>query len=1525
MSMSDCLALVAKISPQDNDSVLAALDARLSVGDDPTQAQSAAMAIVLRSLMQERNDLAKLVDGFYKPGTAKPVEQAEPPRPMEGMFTPPGEWSMEAFAGPMLSRRPESTRSVMNAVLDARNKSLKRVNPASVLESDIARAAKALELVVGEIEAGRYDQTEVPVGPMPHVLHMLGAPMQMMQMNTSIVRKVLVERHSEDFANVTPRQFVEGLYKPAMVMQAREADEYEVTTDIIAKNGNPITAVIKVNTQLMPDASGRRPKVASVKSAYARQAIGGKEPLLQRVLTGKLRYAEMERAQRAVINDWARFQPSISRGLADRKIRGELDLVKFIGDNYKAPNGDWSDAPSFSSREQTDTPAFKRWFGNSTIVWPDGQPKVMYHGTARDITVFRPKQAGAIFLTDDPAFAEGFADASANWIYENEGQGFLATEPTPEAVNHLIRKIGQYYSDPDMRDVSDMLVDEVMAWSAGTAELGGKLVDYLAEGRPQSRQLGMNIMPLYVKAERPFDYRNPAHRKKVIQHLLTGEHMVPDGSGKPTWAMEPGQPSLRTASVIDMMLSDESTAASNWTTIEDDNFQAALKELGFDSFYVQESGVRNLAVYDPAQVKSATGNSGAFDPANPDIRYSRRPQQGRFNLRNFNIGHQFVEAIQDRYNRWKQTTEDIRQQGGVVNEANDFYLAEERYWGIVGAQNEDFSEEVNQFVKDVAADKLYLEDVALYAYAQHAPERNARIASQRATMPDGGSGMMTQDALDLLDEARQAGLEPVLQKHAATLRAWIQGTRDLLFANGMIDQNEYDAWTNMFSEYVPLRGLDGAPEQRGTGQGFNIRGREGKAAMGRKSRAKQIIEQIVQDRTRALTRIGKNDVGRSFGQFVIDNPSPNLWEINAVENKPFSSVDANGNRIIEERQQIVTDDRAVTFKDGGKEVHVLVHDERLLEQLKNLNADNPSRVVGAFLFVNKILARLYTSLNPVFTAINGLRDLQAATVGVIDEIGFMAVPRLLANMPSAMVESYKAEAGRRSNDYNDFRNTGGKTGFFNFRDIDAQTAELQAMLRDAERMAIDPRKFGPMALRLIESLNSGIENGIRLASFKTARQSGRALADAARISKNITVNFNRRGTMTPTLSAYFLFFNPAVQGTTRIIQAMANPKVVATMGAAMAGVAALALRNAGMGEDDDGVAWWDKIPSEVKERNLVIVLPPGASGGDQVKGSQIGRYVKIPMPYGYNFFAVVANQAVDVWRNMADPRRGATPLDAAAKAFTAFMGAWIPVQELGRSFETPASAALAAVPDALNPLAQIAINLSSFGRPLYPDDPQSKNVPDSSKFFPGQAGSIFQQAAERMNSATGGDRYRSGLLDVTPAALETIARSYGGGPVTFTLDVVNALYLRQSIERPAVRYGALPFFKQLSGVIDAETDRMVGYQRLEQAAKIVDPMVRARREGGPEAREAMAAMREELGPMLRLADTIESTRGSLSDVRKKELKIMSSDKPEAMKYVELMAQAQKRREVLQKFNAAYDRALLQQDEAKKRKPPPAPQ
>jgi len=97
---------------------------------------------------------------------------------------------------------------------------------------------------------------------------------------------------------------------------------------------------------------------------------------------------------------------------------------------------------------------------------------------------------------------------------------------------------------------------------------------------------------------------------------------------------------------------------------------------------------------------------------------------------------------------------------------------------------------------------------------------------------------------------------------------------------------------------------------------------------------------------------------------------------------------------------------------------------------------------------------------------------------------------------------------------------------------------------------------------------------------------------AALLAKNGTTNFNRKGEWGGALNNLYLFYNAAVQGTAQLVRVLRSPAVVSAM-AGVAGIGAmLAFYGASAGgEDDDGEAYWDKIPSYVKERNMVIMLP----------------------------------------------------------------------------------------------------------------------------------------------------------------------------------------------------------------------------------------------------------------------------------------------------------------------------------------------
>ena len=223
------------------------------------------------------------------------------------------------------------------------------------------------------------------------------------------------------------------------------------------------------------------------------------------------------------------------------------------------------------------SPEFKQWFGDSKVVNKDGTPKVMYHGTARDITEFRPKQASAIFVTDNPDVAASYSQESEQWMADHADE-FLTPDQKQEVIKNtkkLLRANGY----------------RAAQINALEADQGILKTDEFREAVAAYMPSGPNVMPLYVRAEKIFDFDNPKHVQSVVEK-------IPD--------LNP----------------DDFNRTNNWTTVEDPKVQAAIKAMGFDSFYVNEHGIKNLAVYEPNQVKSATGNVGTFSRTSPNIRYS---------------------------------------------------------------------------------------------------------------------------------------------------------------------------------------------------------------------------------------------------------------------------------------------------------------------------------------------------------------------------------------------------------------------------------------------------------------------------------------------------------------------------------------------------------------------------------------------------------------------------------------------------------------------------------------------------------------------------------------------------------------------------------------------------------------------------------------------------------------------------------------------------------------------------------------
>jgi ADP-Ribosyltransferase in polyvalent proteins len=192
--------------------------------------------------------------------------------------------------------------------------------------------------------------------------------------------------------------------------------------------------------------------------------------------------------------------------------RGETEA-----DVLGAPNRGVVPAGVTYSLTQTETPAFRAWFGNSKVVDAQGNPLVVYHGTTANIATFSDD---AKRRTDDGVFGRGF-----------------------------------YFGDKD------------------TANQYSAFPEYDAR-KPE----GGSVMPVFLSIQNP---ASPEDVKRVRQEL--------------SW----------------------------YDTDFSKKTRDALIREGFDGVIAPSEvySTEYVAFY-PEQIKSATGNRGTFDPANPDITFS---------------------------------------------------------------------------------------------------------------------------------------------------------------------------------------------------------------------------------------------------------------------------------------------------------------------------------------------------------------------------------------------------------------------------------------------------------------------------------------------------------------------------------------------------------------------------------------------------------------------------------------------------------------------------------------------------------------------------------------------------------------------------------------------------------------------------------------------------------------------------------------------------------------------------------------
>lgn len=482
-------------------------------------------------------------------------------------------------------------------------------------------------------------------------------------------------------------------------------------------------------------------------------------------------------------------------------------------------------------------------------------------------------------------------------------------------------------------------------------------------------------------------------------------------------------------------------------------------------------------------------------------------------------------------------------------------------------------------------------------------------------------------------------------------------------------------------------------------------------------------------------------------------------------------------RIVDQRD--LRQHQVVVRRGGRSYVLTINGNPRAAQAINGLtNPDNDiSGAIGVILKlaerVNRELSAFYTTRSPDFIISNFLRDMLYANsmVWIKERPNYaLRFHRNHAMVNPAMMKILFAKHRKGTLDMGDkiesmfyqFMMNGGETGYTNIRDIEQHKNDIRRELKKANGK-LPIRKAWDLLGERFDEFNRAIENSARFAAFLTSREMGRSIDRAIYDAKEISVNFNKKGSGSKFINAHgqtnagkaasllsglgrvgFIFWNAAIQGTTNFgRQAKRHPAK------SIAGVAAMFLLGAviagiGHGDDDEEKNSYWNMPEYVRRSNILF------RAGDQ--------WISIPLPVEYRAIyglGELMSSTLSGKEHYSD-----TEL---AEAIMGQVSQILPID-----FMEGGGGVHAFVPSAAKPFAEVLANKSWTGLPIYKDTPFNKDMPEWTKAYK-SANSHLVDLAAVLNEVSGGDRYTKGAIDINPSKVEYLLNGYFGG-VSSTID-----------------------------------------------------------------------------------------------------------------------------------------------------------
>ena len=706
------------------------------------------------------------------------------------------------------------------------------------------------------------------------------------------------------------------------------------------------------------------------------------------------------------------------------------------------------------------------------------------------------------------------------------------------------------------------------------------------------------------------------------------------------------------------------------------------------------------------------------------------------------------------------------------------------------------------------------------------------------------------EAQKIVDAVETPDAMPKVTAFWSKVNAATKQTLKTGYESGIMTKDTYEHILNMYKYYIPLRGW-AKPTADDVYTYYNNRSYEGKpltkTAKGRTSLAEDPMAIIASMAQRSIIEANRNKMKQTFLNFVLNHPT-NLatvseqWYIkNALgewersdANIPANATPDDMSKIIEEhelemqrlaeqgaaikqRNGLKLDKRVINGEGaehtikvwrGGKEYIIYINGNPAVAQAVNgltnpdtQGSDLPKWAkIGAAQLKN-FLSGVYTSFSPAFVLTNFTRDQLFASQAVYIKYGLKYKRQASKNARSLFFSGalprlvYKWEHGTLDmNDeteryFDEFMRGGGETGFTALRDIESIKKEVKDAI-NGNKANIAKRGWKSF-INAVEFANRSAEDFSRFVTFMTSRQQGKNIVDAIYDAKDITVNFNKKGSGemgSRFMNFAYIFFNAAVQsinnfGTMLKQHPARTMLVISKFGALGFGVPMLNAFLTGLcgGGDDD--KYWDNM-DWVRRNNIVLRLPFLEK-----------TFISIPLPQELRPFYGMGEIAASI---LFGKETFSSGLQKAVEGFTGLL----PIDFTGNGGNLP----ITLTPTVLQPVAQYMFNTDYFGRKVYNDNEKKKFAPGWTKAF-SSTPPVLIEATKFLNSLTGGNDVDRGGVNLNPDVINHFVKGYFGGPATFVTQMSSLLYKGFSGDAKEIRWRDVPVASRFVQQLDERSVR----------------------------------------------------------------------------------------------------------------------